>query len=118
MRQDYQALLQFSHEWFTLGIVTESQLEALGREYETGEDPNTEHYRYGAFMEYLREHRPLSPAMAEALYELGARDPDHAMGSAMMHQIAELPECPPEVLENAARSGKKHLIRLVEKRRG
>jgi hypothetical protein len=51
--------------------------------------------------------------MACTLYELGAADPDHGMGGAMMNEIVRLPECPPDVIEAAANSGRKHLVKLA-----
>jgi len=114
---DYQKLLQFGDQWLLLGLLTEADLRELGREYEGGEDKNTEHYRYGVFRKYLTSHRPLSPQMAEALYELGKVDPHPAMGGAMMHDIVNLEECPPEVLEKASNSGEDHLVKAVRRRR-
>ena len=116
-RQEYQRLLQFSDRWLRLGLLTEDQLCALGREYEAGEDKNAEHYRYRVFRRYLSTHRPLPPQMAEALYETGKEDRDPAMGGAMMRDIVGLAECPASVLEQALASGEKHLIRAARQRR-
>jgi hypothetical protein len=66
--RDYKALLRFGDRWFQLGLLTESDLHALGQTYETSDDRNTEHYRYKVFQDYLAAHRPLSPPMAAALY--------------------------------------------------
>jgi hypothetical protein len=85
-------------------------------EWEKGEDHNPEHYRYWAFREFLTGHRPLTPEQAKALFELGASDADEAMGGAMMADIVYLPECPAEVLDMAIASGRKHLVRIVERR--
>src|SRR3954469_11276101 len=105
---DYRKLLQFSDPWLRLGLLSEDELCALGREYETSEDKNTEHYRYKVFSDYLALHKPLSSEMAEALYELGAEDPDQTMGQSMMSTIVGLAECPARVLEEASASGEKH----------
>ncbi len=115
--KDYKNLLGFTEQWFSLGILTENGLQNYGTTYETSADKNTEHYRYGAFRWYLKEHRPLSEAIAEALYELGASDPDSAMGEAIMADIVELPECPDSVSAKALFSGRKHLIRITNRRR-
>lgn len=116
-RQDYQSLLGFSDQWLLLGLVTEDELRLLGHEYDLSEDKSTEHYRYRVFGRFLASHRPLSPQMAEALYELGRDDPRPPMGGAMMSDIVNLAECPAEVLEKAAASGENHLVKAVRRRK-
>jgi hypothetical protein len=114
---DYKSILGFTQEWLDLGVVTETYIEEAGRRYDASDDKNAEHCRFGAFRRYLASHRPLPQFMAEALYDLGSRDPDYSMGGAIMHEIAALPECPHSILELAATSDRKHLVKLVEKRR-
>ena len=114
---DYQRLLEFGDQWLQLGLLTEAELHALGQEYETSEDKNTEHYRYRVFCEYLVSRRPLLAHMAEALYELGREDPDRLMGEAMMRAVVGLPECPEPVLDKASASGVQHLIKAVRQTR-
>ena len=106
----------FTERWFTLGVVSDELLSEMRRKWDTGDDPNPEHYRYGAFQEYLTKRRPLSPEVAISLYELGDTDPDESMGGAMMADILRLPECPPNLFDAAAESGRKHLVRIVERR--
>ena len=103
------AVLQFSDQWFALGIVTAAQVEEFMRIYERGDDRRPEHYRWRAFIQFLADHRPLSPVLAKALYELGDQDPDTEMGGAIMGRIVRLPECPADVLAAAAASDRKHL---------
>ena len=109
-------LLGFTPEWFALGVVDDSVLVRLRTEWDKGADPNTEHYRYWAFREFLAAHRPLTQQLAEALFNLGAADIDQAMGGAIMADIVRLPECPQSVLDAALASGQKYLIRIVERR--
>ena len=108
---------EFSPEWFALGLVTPERLAALRAEWERGEDRSPEHYRWRAFVAFLAERRPVSPELASALYELGARERDRATGEAMMHRVVDLAECPEAVLAAAAASGRRHLVRAVERRR-
>lgn len=114
--KDYKTLLGFTDQWFSLGILTEDSLQQYGMTYESSRDKNSEHYRYGAFRWYLKEHRPLSASIAEALYELGAAGPDPGMGGAIMADIVSLPECPASVSAKALASGCKHLIREAKRR--
>jgi|SRR5688572_9397030 len=116
-RQDYQRLLGFGDQWLRLGLLTEDGLRALVQEYEASDDKSTEHYRYRVFSRFLASHRPLSPRLAEALYELGRDDPYPPAGGAMMLDVVSLAECPAEVLERASASGEDHLVRAVLRRR-
>ena len=106
---------QFSEPWFALGIVTPARMATLMLEWERGEDPHPEHYRWRAFQEFLSERRPLPPDTALALYALGQSDPDRAMGESIMHEIVRLPECPDSVVAAAANSGVRHLVRAAAK---
>ena len=108
---------EFTKAWFALGVVTPARLAALRAEWDRGEDNNPEHYRWRAFREFLIERRPLPPELVTALYQLGAEDRDQGMGGSMMDTLVRLPECPERVLVAAAGSGRRHLVRLVERRR-
>jgi hypothetical protein len=114
---EFARMLGFTPAWFALGVVDEAVLALHRVEWDRGEDHNTEHYRYGVFRSFLAARRPLPPELAAGLFELGAADPDGSMGGAMMADIARLPECPPAVLNAALASGRKHLVRIVERRR-
>lgn len=115
--REYQKQLQFSDQWLRLGLLNEDDLCALGQEYKASDDKSTEHYRYRVFRNYLDSHRPLSPAIADALYELGKEDPDQGVGRAMMREIVRLKECPDNVLEKASASGENHLVNAVRGRK-
>jgi hypothetical protein len=114
---EFARLLGFTPAWFALGVVNAGVLDRQRAEWEKGLDDNAEHYRYWAFREYLAAHHPFTPELAAALYELGAADPDRSMGGSIMAAMVRLPECPPAVLRAALASGRKHLVRIVERRR-
>ena len=114
--KDYKKLLGFTDQWFALGLVTEESLRQSAATYEASDDKHAGHYRYGAFRWYLQEHRPLSPAVAEALYELAASDTQGSEAGAIMTDILALPECPPSVLARAEASGVKFLVQASRHR--
>ena len=116
-KTDYKVMLGFSEPWFALGVATEETLALAKTAYEASDDDSGEHYRYGAFLRYLSQHRPLAPPIAEALYELGNADPDYAMGGSIMADIVDLPECPPAVIAKALASDRQHLVRKVKRNR-
>lgn len=114
---EFARRLGYTPAWYALGVVDDALLARQQVEWDKGEDQNTEHYRYGAFRAFLAAHRPLAPELAAALFELGAMDPDQMMGGAIMADIVQRPECPLAVLDVALASGRKHLVRIVERRR-
>jgi hypothetical protein len=114
---EFGTLLGFTPAWYALGVVDEAFLKRARERWETGEDDNTEHYRYWAFGEFVAARRPLSPELAIALYRLGEADEEPGMGGSMMAAIVWSPQCPEAVLDMAAASGQRHLIRAAERRR-
>ncbi|MBA4191753.1 MAG: hypothetical protein C0467_27550 [Planctomycetaceae bacterium] len=113
---DTERLLGFWPEWRALGVINDASLAEMRARWGTGDDPNPEHYRWGAFAAYLHANRPLPPGLAADLYALGEADPDEGAGGAMMAAVVWLAECPPEVLARAAATGRRHLVRAVERR--
>jgi hypothetical protein len=114
---EFATMLGFTPAWFALGVVDHTLLARQRAEWDKGEDENTEHYRYRAFREFLASQDQLTPELATALFELGANDPDPAMGGSIMADIVRLPKCPPNVLDAAVASGRQHLIRIVQSRK-
>ena len=108
---------QLTPSWFALGIITPERLSVMRLEWDQGHDRNPEHYRWRAFLEFLRARQPLDHDLAMQLYALGEADPDHFMGSDMMAHVLRLPECPAEILDAAAASDRPFLVRLANERR-
>lgn len=113
---EFARMLGFTSEWFALGVVDSTILTRQRVEWDKGEDDNTEHYRYGAFREFLAARRPLTPELAALLFELGKADPDWTMGGAIMADVVRLPECSRTVLDAALASGRKHLVQIAQRR--
>jgi len=113
---DTERLLGFTPAWRALGVVDDVSLAVLRAEWDRGDDPHPEHYRWRAFSDFLHARRPLPPDLAADLYALGVADPNPGAGVAMMGAVVWLAECPPEVLAAAATSRRRHLERGVERR--
>jgi hypothetical protein len=108
--------LEFSQEWIVLGIITPAKLQELEAKWATGEDSNTEHYRWGAFLDFVDSKESLDEDTARALFNLGANDPDTTMGGAMMAHILRQEDCPKDLLETAAKSDERFLRKIANKR--
>src|SRR5688572_7091488 len=86
--------LKFSRRWFDLGIVDDTCVALAVREYRESDDQGDEHYRYGAFVHFLRRRVALTPRQCRELFDLGADDSDRETGTSMMLDILRRPECP------------------------
>jgi len=93
--------LKFGPRWFELGIIDEEGLGLTVRNFRASDDDNDEHWRYGAFMWFLKQHEDLTAEQCEGLFELGAEDPDWCMGQSMMLRVLERVECPAALRERA-----------------
>src|SRR6185295_1493281 len=105
--------LEFSQEWLELGIVDSGKLDKLESEWKSGEDRNTEHYRWRAFLDFMELQVSLDPTLAKQLYELGGRDADPGMGGSMMAHVLRRKDCTADLLRVAAESEKKFLRKIA-----
>jgi hypothetical protein len=108
--------LEFNQDWVELGIITPEKLKRLEAEWAKGEDTNTEHYRWRAFLDFMESKGVLDENTAKALYNLGANDPDWAMGGSIMAEILRRKDCPNDLLERAAKSDRKFLRKIAKER--
>lgn len=88
-------------------------LEEFKREYESGLDVNTEHYRWRAFSLFLEENALLPSEILINLYKLGADDPDNIMGGSMMRELLNRKDCPLELIEAALQSDENFLVKAA-----
>ena len=108
--------LEFSQEWIDLGIISQAKLDQLEAEWLTSDDRNSEHYRWRAFLDFIQLQVSLDPPIARRLYELGAGDPDAAMGGSMMAHVLRRKDCPEDLLREAAVSDQKFLRKIASER--
>jgi hypothetical protein len=111
-------ILQFSDEWFRLGLITPARLNELEQEYRNGDDKDTEHYRWRIFNKFLEENESISDEMMRALYELGSNDPDPPMGGSIMADVLRLEDCPRDIIDLALRSERSHLVKIAKQKEG
>jgi hypothetical protein len=75
-------ILHYTALWLHTGILTEDVLTDQVVLFNTGEDLNTEHYRYKAFMNYIDKQSQLDNAALDNIIEILKTDGDKAMASA------------------------------------
>ncbi len=105
--------LGFHPTWIELGLITPDSLEALVREFHTGNDPHPEHWRFRVFRDYVAANRPLPHDVAEALFDLAETDP--ALEAAIKTDLLDFRECPDVLLDRALASGDRHLARTAQR---
>lgn len=108
-------LFQFKASWIDLGIVTPKILEELLVEYEKGEDPYIEHYRWRAFKNFLSKHQRLDEHDMMRLYEFVKNDSDPKIGESMIHALIKRDDFPIKLLEKETSSENKSLARVAFK---
>jgi hypothetical protein len=109
-------ILEFSQEWIDLGIITPAKLKQLETLWTTREDVNTEHYRWGAFLDFIKSKVLLDAETANALYELGENDPDAAMGGSIMAHVLRHKNCPKSLLQRGVKSEKRFLQKIANEK--
>ena len=110
--------LGFTRDWIDLGIITPDKLSEIEIEWAKGDDPNTEHFRWRAFRDFLSSRESFTDHELIKLYELGASDQDPIMGGSMMVDILHRKDCPTALLIRASTSQQKFLRRVACERLG
>lgn len=107
--------LGFNSKWVEIGILTPEVTAELLSEYNKGEDPYPEHYRWRAFQKFVQTNEELPPDVLRSLYILGLNDPDKGMGESIMFAIIEKTDCPRDLLIEASNSDRKSISKLATK---
>ena len=79
--------LGYTYKWMQYGLINEDILEQQFIEFEKGEDQNTEHYRYGSFLNWLRQKGSLSDLEIDHYIELALDDPDQLMSGSAVREL-------------------------------
>ena len=84
--------LGYDPRWMDYGFLDPATLKAQIAELDSGEDLNTEHYRYRSFLSVLTSRTTLSDREIDCYIELALSDPDINMGAAALRVLAEWPK--------------------------
>jgi hypothetical protein len=101
--------IRFTQKWIDLGIIDPEKFAKIKLEYLKGEDRNTEHYRWGAFRDFLQKNKVILNEVFYQIYDLGKTDPDYPMGRAMRFDIIKRSDCPVELINLATEDKDKAL---------
>ena len=114
MNEEIVETLKFTREWLELGIVPDDVLTSLEALWLTGDDLNTEHYRWKAFVDFMEQHSVLEHDVLRRLYRLGQTDDDSSMGGAMIVEVLNRNECPKDLIYLASESTEKFLRKVAD----
>ncbi|MDR3324270.1 MAG: hypothetical protein LBS89_08730 [Zoogloeaceae bacterium] len=79
------APLGYTRRWAERGLLPPPDfLEEQLRLFAQGDDKSTEHYRYGAYLHYLRTHKTLTDAELDNYLDVARHDQDMMMASSAM----------------------------------
>jgi len=67
---DILSILEFNNQWIELGIINDEKLRQFEVDWSKGEDPYPEHYRWRAFLDFIKSKEQLDENTAKALYVL------------------------------------------------
>ena len=114
----FQKLL-FTKEWIETGIIDAENFIEYKNRYLEEQDSCTEHYRYAAFIDFMRSKKNLSQETFSAIYNLGKKDPDPAMGRSMRIYLIQRTDCPKKLIDLAIKDKdtSKIVLKLLEKGR-
>src|SRR2546430_10460650 len=83
--------LQYDPKWLEYGCVDQSLLTQQSTRYDTGDDRNTEHYRYAAFGRILERTSTIDDLTIDRYVELAKLDKDQVMAEAALGLLVSFP---------------------------
>ena len=81
-RSNALKMLEYDPQWLESGLLDPEFLKRQAEEYRQGEDPNTEHYRYAAFLRWIDARDRYEDAEIRQFLFLVEADPDKHMSLA------------------------------------
>jgi len=79
--QDKLLRLNYSQYWLESGVLTENMLTEQIRELDSGQDDNTEHYRYRTLSNYFKSQTSFDSNTLQHILQLIKSDNDKNMAS-------------------------------------
>lgn len=84
-------LLGYSRKWLEYGILDQKELKIQIKEFEESDDKNTEHYRYGTFINWLQKKDSLTLREIKNYIELAKDDEIETMGGSAIKELFKSP---------------------------
>ena len=92
--------LKYHEKWAEYGFITETELLNQIKEFNKGEDPHSEHYRYKSFQNFIQRKENFSDSEISNYIELVELDIDQGMASSALAQLFVSKKLNPKQLKN------------------
>jgi hypothetical protein len=79
--------LKYHKKWIEYDFINEPELQNQVTEFEKGEDPYSEHYRYKSFLNFVKKKKEFSDIEIANYIELVELDIDQAMASSALVKL-------------------------------
>ena len=79
--------LGYTDKWLKYGLLDEAALRKQLEEFERGDDQNSEHYRYGTLINWLRAKENISEEEVNYFTELAREDKDKLMAGSAVKEL-------------------------------
>ena len=89
--KDLLRRLGYTQKWMDYGFLDRKALEEQILEFESGQDHNSEHYRFRLFLSVLESRASLTGKEIDQYVELALEDPDPAMGRSALVELIRWP---------------------------
>lgn len=110
--------LGYTRLWLNYEILTTDELAAQYMQFRSGEDTNTEHYRYSTLKQYLTTKQMLTDDELDAYLGLVTAEQDRAMAAAAAVDLIKLPKLTTSQFEQACKvlnSVEHRLTKLIDR---
>lgn len=84
--------LGYTDKWIKYGLLNKTILKTQFEKFQKGDDKNTEHYRYEAFLSWLREKESLTDQEIKNYLELALEDSDKSMAGSAAKELFTSPK--------------------------
>jgi len=91
--------LGYSEKWIRFGLLDETSLQKQMEIFRNSADKNTEHYRYGSFLYWLRNKKVLTNSEISNYVELAKEDSNELMAGSAVKELLLAPQLTDEQFE-------------------
>lgn len=81
--------LNYHSNWLDFGFLTPELLSLQFENFHQGDDKNTEHFRYGCFLNFIKKHQEFSDLQIEQFIILAQQDDDNLMAGSALKTLFE-----------------------------
>ena len=93
-------ILEYDRKWIQFGFLNETELDFQVKEFEKGEDTNTEHYRYKSFLNWIINNEKFTDQELDNFICLVQLDKEQTMAKSVLVKLFKSPKLNIEQYDN------------------